>query len=282
VGVGLAYYRTRMNRVFEHRSDPETVLEVPLLAEVPMFVRSSRETIPVIDDPSSAEAEAFRFAGNAMMNRLDHLTAGSEGGGQAIVITSALLAAGKTTVTVNTALSVATRGRSVLIFDADFGDPTLTRMLMDDPSGLKGITEVFRETATLSEVLVPIYEAEGVKIDVLTRGLDDISAVEFFRSSQVVDLLSVLKSKYDYILIDAPPLLQVAYATSVASLADAVAVVIPHEGRVQVHEELINRIDLLGVDILGYIYNKAPRRPELYERKGSMLDPLGTGTPAIG
>ena len=278
-GVGLAYTLAVRNRRFDHRTEPELVLEIPMLAEVPKFGGIGRvELLPVLNKPSSPAAEAFRFTGNAIVARLNQLALQSGSSRQSIAVTSALLGDGKTVVTVNTGLSMATRGKSVLIIDADFGDPALSRMLVDDPTKAKGVTNVVEDIENLSDVVIPVNLGQGHHVDVLTRGTVEISAGDFFNSSATRELFHLIKARYDYILIDCPSLLQVSYATSVVGLADGVVAVIPHDGGVSIQQELADRLDLIGTDTVGYVYNKAPKRPELVERKGSMTDIMGSGS----
>lgn len=82
-------------------------------------------------------------------------------------------------------------------------------------------------------------------------------------------------SKYDIVFVDAPPLLQVAYASTVASYVDALVVVISHESPVREIEELVKRLELIGTPVLGYLYNRAPLRKDMTAVDGSMLDILG-------
>ena len=84
-----------------------------------------------------------------------------------------------------------------------------------------------------------------------------------------------MKAKYDLVLIDAPPLLRVAYATTLARLADRGMVVVAHGGDVHVAEELRDQIELVGTQPIGYVYNMAPLRAEMTLSAGSMADTLG-------
>jgi hypothetical protein len=77
------------------------------------------------------------------------------------------------------------------------------------------------------------------------------------------------------VFIDAPPLMQVAYASVISRLADAVVPVIPHNSTVQGGVELMRRLKLIEATAIGYLYNKAPVRPEMLETGGSMHDILG-------
>jgi Mrp family chromosome partitioning ATPase len=279
VGVGLAYVLAQRNRLFGHRGEPEGILGIPLLGEIPHLADlEGADPIPTLNNPTSPGAEAFRFAANAVVARMNQLQTASGAAMKSVVVTSAIQGEGKTISTINTALSVATSGRSVLLIDADFGDPALTRLLVGDSSSIQeGITNVVEGNAKLQDVLIPITQRHGHQVDVLTRGTLEVTASDLFNSVAISALFQQLESQYDYILIDSPPMLQISYSTSVVRLADAVVTVIPHQSQVSTQKELLDRLSLVGALPIGYIYNKAPVRAEMLERRGSMKDPLGTG-----
>ncbi len=288
LGVGLAYLLAQRNRLFGHRNEPEGILGIPLLGEIPRLEDlDSADRIPALTSPTTPGAEAFRFAANAMVARMNQLQTASGAPIRAVVVTSAVQGEGKTISTINTAFSVATSGRSVLVIDADFGDRALSRMLVGEawieeqfpgrPSSIQGITDVVERGADIRDVLIPITDRYGHQVDVLTRGTMEVAATDIFNSEGINALFDQIKSDYDYILIDTPPLLQVSYSTAVVRLADAVVTVIPHQSAVSTQRELSDRLRLLGAQVIGYIYNKAPARAEMLERPGSLRDPLGTG-----
>ena len=279
LGVALAYGLALRNRRFGHRSEPELVTNWPMLAEVPRFGGNGPlDLLPVLNDPVSPAAEAFRFASSAIVARMNQAEVQVGQKQQVAAFTSAVVGDGKTVVSMNAGLSAATRGKSVLIVDGDFGDPTLTRLLVGEDAQRVGITNLVESTALLKEMVVPVSLGSGHHVDVLTRGTINIPASDFFSSSETRELFRLLRTRYDYILIDAPPLLQVSYTTNVVALADAIVAVIPHDGRVAVTQEFQNRAQLIDAPVLGYIYNKAPKRSELMEPRGSVSDPLGSGT----
>jgi Mrp family chromosome partitioning ATPase len=103
------------------------------------------------------------------------------------------------------------------------------------------------------------------------------------RLQAVHDLLAEAKASYDLVLIDSPALLQVASAAEVVEAADAAIIVpSPHE-LIQDHLEMVDRLNLLGSDVIGYIYNRAPARPHTgrYPRNGSPSRPASRQTTPV-
>jgi Mrp family chromosome partitioning ATPase len=85
------------------------------------------------------------------------------------------------------------------------------------------------------------------------------------------------------VLIDSPALLQVASAAEVVEAADAAIIVpSPHE-LIEDHLQMVDRLNLLGSDVIGYIYNRAPVRPHLarYPRNGSPSRPADPQTTSV-
>jgi Mrp family chromosome partitioning ATPase len=280
VGVAFAYSRAKKGRRFANRFEPEAVIRAPLLAEIPDFAAEGlNSTLPIRDAPLSAAAEAYRFAGAALMDSIS-LTEIAENGqrAQIFAVTSPLVGDGKTATTANLAAGLATKGRRVLIIDADFGDQTLSSVLSDHQGWHLGLTDMVEVGISLTSAVRSADVRDGLFVDLLSRGSQSIAAPEFFRRQSVADQFAEIRESYDLILVDVPPMLQVAYSGSVVRLCDAVVVVVSHGSEAAPLEEAANRIRLVGKPIHGYIYNKAPLRDEMSARHGSTRDPLGLGT----
>ena len=96
VGVGLAYVMAQRNRLFANRGEPEGILGVPLLGEIPRLEDlEGADPIPTLNNPTSPGAEAFRFAANAMVARMNQLQTASGAPMKSVVVTSAVQGEGK-------------------------------------------------------------------------------------------------------------------------------------------------------------------------------------------
>jgi capsular exopolysaccharide synthesis family protein len=270
-GVGLAYLLASRSRVFHDRMEPELILEAPLLADIPDFAQEGLTTLlPVRDEPRSASAEAFRFAAASLelkMNRQDV---------KSLAIISPTLGAGKSTVLANIALAAVRQGNKVLLIDADFGNQALTTLLAGDEGTREpGLTDVMSGGLTISQAIRSIEVGPDLLISLLSRGRQPVAAADLLRSEGARTLFTTAKEEYDMVLVDAPPLLQVAYASTIAGLVDAVLVLVAHEGSAAQLEEAYARLGLIGVSSLGYVYNSSPLRREMTVSEGSTADVLG-------
>jgi Mrp family chromosome partitioning ATPase len=271
LGVGLAYFLTVWRRSFTSRSEPEAVLKAPLLADVPDFEQEGLESvIPVRDDPRSAAAEAFRFAAASTEARLRARDLTSA------FVVSSTLGHGKTTTTVNMAVAAAIHGRSVLVIDCDFGNQEAARLLAGPShSSLEGVTDVIEGAATVEEATHLVDLGNGVTLSLMPRGTRPSLAASTLQSPKARDFFSGVAESYDLVLVDGPPMLQVAYASTLADLAEALVVIVEHQGSYSELVDLTDRLDLLQKPVLGYVYNRSPLRREMTMSEGSMMDILG-------
>ena len=83
------------------------------------------------------------------------------------------------------------------------------------------------------------------------------------RSKAASALLATAKSSFDVVLINSPALLQVADATELVNASDAAIIVLSPDELIRDHLEMVDRLKLIGSDIVGCIYNRAPMPPQL-------------------
>lgn len=277
LGVGGAVLLSRRRRRFASRNEPEQILGTRLLADVPNFKEERVSSmLPVVDAPTTASAEAFRFVSASIS--LQQLWPTRDDGSKnfkSVVALSAGLFEGKTVVTANTAFAAAREGHKVLLIDADFGNQQLTELILGDGPPLVGMTDVVAGGSTLAKAVVNVPQDSAGSLGLLSRGTAAVRAPDFFSAPATQKLFNEISTKYDLVLIDAPPLLRVAYATTLARLADRAMLVVAHGEDVHAAEELRDQMELVGIPLVGYVYNVAPLRPEMTVSAGSMADTLG-------
>jgi polysaccharide biosynthesis transport protein len=167
---------------------------------------------------------------------------------QLIAFSSANSGEGKTTVTGNLGIALAQSGRRVLLIDADLRRQRLHRIF--DVNNNSGLYEA------LSQGAAPCVKETNIpNLFVLPAGKDAGDKMLFF-SSKLRDLLDKLKADFDMVLIDTPPLLQVADARLICNRADGVVLVVaqhtPREIVFRARQHLIDD----GSQLLGTVLNK--------------------------
>lgn len=282
LGATIASLLARRRRRFSVRKEPEAVLSTRFLADIPNFNEERiRSLLPVLDVPDSASAESFRFVAAAIA--LQQRGAGSRNGEPAfksVVAASSGVADGRSVVVANTAFAAARSGTRVLVIDADFGNQSLTEILVGSVPPLMGLTDVAAGSVPLSDAVVRVARAERESVSLLTRGTIDVRAPDFFASPDTERLLDGITRHFDLVLIDAPPLLRVAYSSTLVGLANRALVVVRHGSDIRAAEELRHQLDLIDTPLLGYVYNEAPLRTEMTYAHGSATDAVADEQPA--
>ena len=275
-GAGLSYLLDLRHRTFGDRLEPEAILGAPLLAEIPLFSDEGLNTrLPTRDAPRSAAAEGFRFAAASIQDSMR--------GAKSVMMVGATLGQGKSTTLINTTMANARRGRSVLVVDCDFGNQDATRLLLGlDKLPDIGLIDVIESGALLKSATSTVHLDDDVSLDLLSRGGRSIVAANLLSSNEARVVFESAASKYDIVFVDAPPLLQVAYASTVARYVDALVVVVSHDSPIREMEEMAKRLQLIGTPVLGYLYNRAPLRKEMTAVDGSMMDILGEAGDFVG
>ena len=275
-GAGLSYLLELRRRTFGDRLEPEAILGAPLLAEIPLFSDEGLNTrLPTRDAPRSAAAEGFRFAAASIQDSMR--------GAKSVMMVGATLGQGKSTTLINTTMANARRGRSVLVVDCDFGNQDASRLLLGlDKLPDIGLIDVIESGALLKSATSTVHLDDDVSLDLLSRGGRSIVAANLLSSNEARVVFESAASKYDIVFVDAPPLLQVAYASTVARYVDALVVVVSHDSPIREMEEMAKRLQLIGTPVLGYLYNRAPLRKEMTAVDGSMMDILGEAGDFVG
>ncbi|MCR1951314.1 CpsD/CapB family tyrosine-protein kinase [Clostridium sp. DSM 100503] len=136
-----------------------------------------------------------------------------------IVVTSPEKGDGKSTVSANLAKSLALAGKNVIIIDADLRRPSLHRKL-GTINGI-GLVDIIVGENRLIDALIDIEK----KLYAITSGKSTTNPAELLMSKRVANIIGELKQKFDYIIIDTPPINLVSDALPLLSLSNGVILV---------------------------------------------------------
>jgi capsular exopolysaccharide synthesis family protein len=196
--------------------------------------------------PSSPLADSYR----TLRINIDFASTGRPV--RTIAVTSANQAEGKTTTALNLAVAYAQVGRSVLLLDADLRKPSVHSAFgLECDMGLMNVlTGGAHPEAAIRESGIP-------GLSVMTAGRRPFNASELLASSAFDTLLESLKTKYDTVLIDTPPILSAMDAKIVASKTDGVLLVAEYR-KVKRDEAVRAKEELAAVhaNLLGVAFNK--------------------------
>jgi succinoglycan biosynthesis transport protein ExoP len=186
----------------------------PLVA-IPRFRDASRgEGAVQIMDPRLF-VESIRFLREAV------LAGWEEGQGRICLVTSVLPRQGKSLVAMSLARGIARANRRALFLELDLRRPTGSLLARRVPPGT-GIAAVLEGRASITDAVV---KDANPKLDLLLAEENASSALDHLTSASLGELLADLRSRYDAIIIDSPPLGIVSDALTLTPLVDQILLV---------------------------------------------------------
>lgn len=212
-------------------------------------MRRENYELTVIDKPRSIASEAYRTL------RTNLGFAGIDQTFRSILVSSPSPKDGKSTVTANLGVVMAQAGSRVLIVDCDLRKPVQHHIFKLDNH--KGFTNCLMMEATLGRVLQKAIPELG-NLDVLTSGPIPPNPAEMLNSQRVREFWPMLLDQYDFVLVDAPPVLAVADASILASQMDGVIMVarygVTRKEQVQQTREVFQKAN---AKLIGVVLNQA-------------------------
>jgi capsular exopolysaccharide synthesis family protein len=289
LGIVFAFlaeiFDTSMGRI----EDVEELLQVPVLGVIPFLEgetsekgsskhrepeRTRTRDLVTHYKPGSMGSEAFR----ALRTNLQFLRLETKG--KAFLITSAFVQEGKTVNAINLALIMAQAGNKVLLVDADLRKP-LVHKYYGLPIG-PGLTDYVlgnyhwnEVTNTISDIMLGDIGIDDLLITpgmdtlhILTAGTKPPNPSEILTSNRFREFLKEARKDYNFIFVDAPPVMPVADASDIATLTDGV-ILVYMTGKIGrgVLKRVKSNLENVDAKLTGVILNKirSDAGPEYYQ-----------------
>jgi capsular exopolysaccharide synthesis family protein len=222
-GVGLAFLFEHLDDTVKESGSLEKLIGLPVLGVVPMVkasVASGNELVlEQLKDARSGFAEAYRSLRTAMQFST------ADGMPKSLMVTSASMGEGKSTTALALAVNMAQSGSRVLLIDADLRKASMHRKLGIDNS--QGLTNFLAGDMKPFEI-TQMTSFSG--LFVIPSGPLPPNPAELLGSAKMAALLDLAKEKFDYVVLDGPPVLGLADAPLLGSIADATALVVEAAG----------------------------------------------------
>ncbi|WP_431030734.1 polysaccharide biosynthesis tyrosine autokinase [Plantibacter sp. RU18] len=198
LGVGFAVLRETLDTRIRNERDVEGVTDLPLMGGIAFDPKAKQRPLIVQADPKSPRAESFR----SLRTNLQFLDVSDQP--RSYVITSSIQSEGKSTTAANLAIALTDAGHKVILIDADLRRPKLANYF--DIEGAVGLSDVLIRRATLDDT---IQQWGRGLLSILPAGAIPPNPSELLGSTVMQQLITGLEKQFDYVLIDAPPLLPV-------------------------------------------------------------------------
>lgn len=244
----VAFIADAMSDTFADIKQVEKQLALSLLGVVPAIRqrRGKLDAKAYFDEKLRELTEAVRTI------RTSYLLAHVNQEQHVVMLTSCLPGEGKTTSSINLALSLAQMEKTLLI-DCDLRKPAIAHRFGISGSQ-PGVTNLLTGTQKLEDC---IYHDEQSGLDVLTSGVYTSNPLELLSSAKFSELLSDLRIRYQRIVIDTPPCLAVSDSFMLAQHVDSVILVIDaNHTRTPVVREVVGKLTQQGSRIDGVILNR--------------------------
>ena len=243
-----------LNNRVQSKDDIQKITDVPLIGGVGHNL--SKDALVVFRKPRSAMSESFR----AVRSNLNYFTGGKDH--QIFLVTSSIPGEGKSFTTLNLATVFALAGKKTIVVGADLRKPKL----YDDLNlhNRVGLSQYLSGLAPLEEV---IQQSEIPNLSLISGGPMPPNPSELLLQPVMGNLLQQLRTEYDFVIMDTPPLSYVTDAFILAGFADHSLFVIrqdftPREALVALQEQYvsgkISNVSILFNDLkrtgLGYGY----------------------------
>ncbi|MEO1687120.1 MAG: polysaccharide biosynthesis tyrosine autokinase, partial [Pseudomonadota bacterium] len=213
VGIAVVVALEQMNHSYRTSEELEKATGLSVLGSIPAApVRTRRSLLSYANErSSSALMEAIRNL------RTGVLLANVDKPPQVVMLTSSLPKEGKTTCSLLLSQNAAALGKKVLLIECDLRRRTFRTYF--DAKDRTGLMTILTGAKTFDEV---VHHDEASGMDVVLGEESKANAADVFSSRRFAEFIEECRSRYDFVVIDTPPVLAVPDARVIAPLADAV------------------------------------------------------------
>lgn len=252
-GVLAAFGLDYIDDSFKVPEDIERETGMSVIGVVPR-PKSGRTLGNELADPQSGISEAFRSLRTSLQ------FSSSEGLPKSLLVTSSKPAEGKSTTTLSLARSLASIGLDVLLIDADLRNANLHKQL--GRSNELGLSNYLTGAMIAEQV---VQETDLNNLAFMGSGPLPPNPAELLSGSRFTSLLTLAGQAFDVVIIDAPPVMGLADAPLLASVAQATLLVVAaHETRRGTLKVAQKRLQFARANILGAMLNKFDSRQPGY------------------
>lgn len=233
-GFALAFIFENFVGGFTDEEQVQAVTRLPLATSVPRHASNVAVTHSIsdalVDSPLSMYAESIRrlraTLDNALQNSMAQQPEDAKKTGRVIMLSSAMPGEGKSTLALSLARTLALSGASTLIIDCDFRKPSIQRHLNIEPSN--GLVDFLIGDIGSDELLQNIVRSDPKTSLTAVVGARraDVPTDQLLTREKFSRLIQTARPRFDYIVLDSPPIEPVVDGLYLAKYADVITFVI--------------------------------------------------------
>ncbi len=226
LGIFIIMVYAATFRTIRTEKDLRALINVPCLGTLPVVSKRRRsrntanEEINILTNENRAEyIEALRLIRTRLERQLEDK--------KVLMVTSSVSGEGKSTVAANLAISMALKGKNVILVDCDLRNPSVHE-IFNLSEEYPGLIPVLRGEVKLRDALYTVTDKDGepVGLRLLPGGEPNNKLVEILGSEPMKKLIEVLSANADIVILDTPPSAVLVDAMMLVQYVDAVAYVV--------------------------------------------------------
>lgn len=256
LGIAVAFLRDFMDDSVKDINELERQTQLPILGIIPAVREKDPRKMAqlALTEPRSTVAESFRTLRTTLRFKLREAN-----GDNTLFITSSKANEGKTTVSINLASTYAHAGNKVLLIDADLRNPSLHKVM--GTSEEHGLTGYLTGETTLDK----LAQTSNVQnLDIIPAGKTSHDPAELLSNRRMQDLLQIATENYDMVIIDGPPILGLADAMILSSLATLTVLAVDSGNtRTTTVTNALKRLRQSGLTVSGILLNQVSDASDL-------------------
>lgn len=219
LGTAMAVIREHLIGGFASSEQLEALTGKPILATIPKYTERDPHDA-IVSAPFSTFSESVRRLRIGVENTLGHL------GSKSIMLTSTEPGEGKSTLAISLARALAIAGHKTILIDADLKRPSVARLMgKKSPRDLVTLLPLVTDKLNLMSCL-DLEEPSGLRILTAEATKKNQLSDTLIGSTSFVNLLEVACSKFEYVIIDCPPIGYVVDAKIISRFSDLVLYVV--------------------------------------------------------
>ncbi|MBH5322446.1 GumC family protein [Aurantiacibacter sediminis] len=251
--AGFVYIREQLDYTIQSPTDVDDVFGLPLLGSIP---KTDADLVDAATDPFSEIYESYL----TYRTNLNLLT--DRGAPGAFMMTSTRPGEGKSFSSVMIAELLARAGHTVILVDADMRASRMNKTM--SVGNRPGLSEVLTGNAAFDNLdLSP--GSDELHFDLMNAGAKPPNAGDLLASESFPALISMLRERYDHVVIDGPPLLSLADAALIGAHVDgAIMVVQAYATKIRPVQNALARLGGANIPVFGVLVTKLDQAREAY------------------